>query len=386
MEKEIQVKTDCRKFCPDRPCSPHKTTGVLCSDCQQYSPFSEKILIIKLDALGDVLRTTSILTPLKKKYPDSLVYWLTLSNATAALENIAQIDKVLTVDSLKDSFWINCLLSDEEFDIVINTDASYKSAALARHVRAKEKIGFTLDARGTTVALSEAAGYWFSMGVNDRIKKENTRTYQSIIADIIAVPDTDMPILVNLTKDEAAYGRAVIEKAKEFSPGRPTVGINPGSGTRWPQKRWKREKYAQLIDRLNKEHNINIVLLGGPEEKEINRWIVENISTPVIDAGTEHSLRGFMGLVNTCDTVVCADTICMHIACGLKKNTVAIFGPTSAAEIDLYGRGSKIVTSVDCACCYRTDCTKSPNCMDAISLDEVFDAVNACLPHTCAVK
>ena len=48
-----------------RPCDPHKKDGVKCDSCPYYKPINFKILIIKLDAVGDVLRTTSILMPLK---------------------------------------------------------------------------------------------------------------------------------------------------------------------------------------------------------------------------------------------------------------------------------------------------------------------------------
>ena len=50
------LKTDCRHFKGDRPCDPHKESGVKCNDCNYYQPISFKILIIKLDAVGDVLR------------------------------------------------------------------------------------------------------------------------------------------------------------------------------------------------------------------------------------------------------------------------------------------------------------------------------------------
>ncbi len=71
------LKTDCRLFKGDRPCDPHKEKGVKCDHCNYYQPIKFKILIIKLDAVGDVLRTTSILKPLKKKYPDCFIVWCT---------------------------------------------------------------------------------------------------------------------------------------------------------------------------------------------------------------------------------------------------------------------------------------------------------------------
>ena len=71
------LKTDCKHFPGNKPCIPSKTEGKKCDDCNYYNPVDFKILIIKLDATGDVLRTTSILPALKREYPKSHITWLT---------------------------------------------------------------------------------------------------------------------------------------------------------------------------------------------------------------------------------------------------------------------------------------------------------------------
>jgi hypothetical protein len=78
----IQLKTDCRSFRGDIPCKPHKQSGVHCVDsdgqtCPYYDRVEEKILIIKLGAVGDVIRTTPLLYKLKEEYPRAKIFWLT---------------------------------------------------------------------------------------------------------------------------------------------------------------------------------------------------------------------------------------------------------------------------------------------------------------------
>jgi heptosyltransferase-2 len=87
------------------------------------------------------------------------------------------------------------------------------------------------------------------------------------------------------------------------------------------------------------------------------------------------SLRGFIQLVDLCDVVLTGDTLALHVATGLGRRVVAIFGPTSSKEIDLYGRGTKIVPGIDCTCCYKVDCCREPNCMDLVRSETVFEAV-----------
>jgi ADP-heptose:LPS heptosyltransferase len=78
--------------------------------------------------------------------------------------------------------------------------------------------------------------------------------------------------------------------------------------------------------------------------------------------------------------VVTGDTTALHLAIALKKKVLAIFGPTCAQEIELYGRGEKIVSPLSCAPCYRRSCSVVPNCMEAISAGEVMRKIRPLLP------
>src|SRR5688572_32883598 len=72
-------KGDCRHFRGDVPCAPHKREGVHCDDCPHYDPIQGRILIIKLGAIGDVIRTTPLLRKLKADHPRAHITWLTHS-------------------------------------------------------------------------------------------------------------------------------------------------------------------------------------------------------------------------------------------------------------------------------------------------------------------
>ncbi len=100
------LKIDCAYFKGERPCKFHKEDGVKCDECNHYKPIKNKILIIKLDAIGDVLRTTSILPPLRKKYPDAFITWCTKSNATQLFSNNDFVDEIITTEEELEGFQI----------------------------------------------------------------------------------------------------------------------------------------------------------------------------------------------------------------------------------------------------------------------------------------
>ena len=90
------------------------------------------------------------------------------------------------------------------------------------------------------------------------------------------------------------------------------------------------------------------------------------------DFGT---LRNFSGIVNQSRLLVSSDSLAMHLAIALKKKLVVFFGPTSPAEIELYGLGTKVYSKMDCLVCYKKKCDIKPNCMELLSIDEIFEAV-----------
>lgn len=73
--------------------------------------------------------------------------------------------------------------------------------------------------------------------------------------------------------------------------------------------------------------------------------------------------------------VVTGDTLAMHIALATERRVVVLFGPTSAAEIELYDLGEKVVPDMECLVCYKQTCDYVSNCMDQISVDMVAQAV-----------
>ena len=85
----------CRFFDENYACDTLTNEGYEnCEQCKFASEYDKKILIIKLGALGDVLRTTPILHALREKYPNCLIYWLTLEESEELLKNNINIPQI----------------------------------------------------------------------------------------------------------------------------------------------------------------------------------------------------------------------------------------------------------------------------------------------------
>ncbi|MCX7919343.1 MAG: glycosyltransferase family 9 protein [bacterium] len=360
---------DCRYFVGEKPCK----FKVVCQGCSHYAPVSERILIIKLAAIGDVLRTTPLLTGLKKKYPRSFITWLTDPGAAELLNNIPELDRLLRYNGAET---LTRLLV-ERFDILICLDKEVRATGLAMLVNAQDKIGFGLNQFGTIFPFDTRSEYAFELGVNDELKfRLNRKTYPEILYEMVGLPYHKEEYVFQLA--ESSWQKAK-EKAKQwkFAPTDLIVGLNTGAGSVFATKKWTISGFIKLAELIYKKYQpkVKLLLLGGPEEIGRNQEILKNSRVPLIDTGTDNSLTDFSGLINLCDIVITADSLAMHLAIALKKHVVALFGPTVAQEIEFYGRGEPVIARADCAPCYRQKCNQLISCMDRLEAKTVFRAV-----------
>ncbi|MFZ1517650.1 MAG: glycosyltransferase family 9 protein [Ignavibacteriaceae bacterium] len=363
------LKTDCKHFPGNKPCIPSKTEGKKCDDCDHYKSIDFKILIIKLDATGDVLRTTSILPALKRDYPKSHITWITKRNAKDLFTNNPLVDELFFIE---DNDTISRLLV-EKFNILIHPDASPVSASLASIANAEIKKGFVLDEKGKVIPVNEDAVEWLEMGAFDDLKKKNQKTYQEIIHTIAGLKYQKDEIQVHLNQKEIDFKNHFYSdnNLKRFKY---LVGLNTGAGTRWQYKQWQLEGYIELIKKLNTKKEIGILLYGGPDEIERNKNLKDKFPD-VIDTGIDNSLRQFFSLLDLCDVLVTSDTMALHAAAALRKKIICLFGPTSNTEIEDYGRIEKIIPDLECLVCYKTRCDFAITCMGSITSDMVYKSV-----------
>lgn len=369
-KKNRKIAFDCRFFLGDRPCKWHKQKGVQC-ECEYFSPIKGNILIVKLDAMGDVLRTTCLLPCIAEKWPGMNVAWITRQESVPLLENNPYVHDIIPYgpDAL-------VTLAARSFDYAICLDAGEVSAGMAAMANAKKKIGYILDKEGHVSATNEAAENWLRMGIFDDLKSANQRSYQEIMCSILDVPDDNLSYTLTLTDLEIKRGRDhLVDSGLNLE--RKIIGIHTGGGGRWTLKQWNEDKFSELILELSRElgNEIQILLFGGPLERELNSRLIGRMSGSVLDAGCDNEVRHFASLIRNCSVVLSGDSLAMHVAIAMGRRVVVLFGPTSNTEIELFGLGEKVIPDLDCLACYKKVCDFKTNCMDLISVDMVRKAI-----------
>jgi len=314
------------------------------------------------------------LHPIKNKYPNSQVTWVTNQKAAGILKGNDFIDRIMFM-----SFETALQLDIEEFDIVYNFDKAHEACALMSKIRSKEKKGFTLGKDGMIIPLCEAARYFMDIGLSDKLKRLSQKTQQQIVFEIanfnynheksIYVIDEESKILANELLKKNGVGE------KDF-----IVSFNTGCSNRlFVDRKWTIEGYAELAALLYNLLGAKIVLLGGPGEIERNQEIAKISTVPIINSGNDNTIELFAALIKRSNLVVSGDTLGGHLAAALNVPVVLIFGNVIASEIELYGNGKKVQTNMSCFACYKHKCEFKKTCMNRITAVQVFNAAKELL-------
>jgi ADP-heptose:LPS heptosyltransferase len=372
------IHYDCRYFLGHKPCRFRRK----CAGCPHRSPFGKRILIIKLAAMGDVLRTTPLLRGLKKRDKVCHITWITEPNVVPILRGIAQIDRLLpyTQDTALQ-------MEMETFDELYCFDKEPRASALAMKIRAERKIGFGMGPTGSIICLNKESEYTYELGINDILKFcTNAKTYPELVFECAGLPYKKPReyVLPDLSPEIKQAEKWLLKAGAR--PGDLKIGLNTGAGDVFAIKKWTEDGYIGLADRLSKELGAKVLLLGGPGEVERNLRITAATKYPVINTGNDNPIREFAGLVGNCGLMITGDTLALHIAIGLKVPVLVMLGPTCHQEIELYGRGAKVISNFDCSPCYLSVCPKDVTCMDAISVDSVFESAAGLLRARATAK
>jgi heptosyltransferase-2 len=327
-----------------------------------------KILIIKLSAIGDVLRTTTLLHGLKRKFPDAAISWLTYCSAADLLRGNHLIDRLFGFNAKNSKS-----LKKGRFDLLICLDKEREATSLARDIAASRKAGFGIDKNGKLAIFNKESEYAYRLGISDELKfRSNRKSYPEIIYEMCGLEYMQDRYILNLSKPEIMQARHKLARSginkEDF-----VIGLNTGAGARFANKMWPFEKHKALIKEMLKIKDIRILLLGGRMEKGLNQALKAVFKDKIYDSGNANSLREFASIIKHCNVIITGDTLAMHIAIALNKYVVAIFGPTCSQEIELYDNGIKIVSDLMCSPCYKRRCNKKDNCMSRIKIKDVIE-------------
>ena len=350
----------------------------------------QKFLILRLGAVGDVIRTLPAVKALKDYYPSSHIAWVVEEPSKALLESQPEIDEVILFPRKR---WTNGIQSLSEiprtarevlgfvsdlrrrgFDTVFDFHGILKSGLISFFSGAPKRIGF--DRR------SIKEGNFLFSNVKVQLQKERMSRYQRNFSLLrgIGLKVNGFRQSLNIPQKDQEYIESFFSGLSISSKG-PLIAIHPGTSQKTFYKRWMSNQYSQLADRLIQELRASVIFTWGPDEL---RW-VEDIQKEMKEVSIlgpkTNSLTQLGELYRRCNLYVGGDTGPMHIASFMGIPVVVIYGPTDPIVNEPLGQHRKVRKEVGCNPCRNRSC-KELTCLKAITAEDVFQTTKEMLIQT----
>jgi ADP-heptose:LPS heptosyltransferase len=336
-------------------------------------PHAQRILVIRLGALGDIVRTRFAFPGLRALYPNAQIDWLVEDRAAAGLTGIVGLDGVVQVprsalrwrhprDGLRRLSRLIGELRASRYDLALDFHGILKSALLAWQARVPVRVGYE---RGLA---REGSSRFMTHRVAVRSTHLSRFERNAALLRFLGgeVPSTGPPPL-RLPAEARALGEGLPEEP---------VILHPGTSPTTRYKRWDPARYAEVALQLRERVGAPSLVTWGPVpgERESAEAVVRRAQGAATLAPHTGSIAALLALLSRARIFIGSDSGPMHLACLAGAPVVVMFGPTDPLENGPFpGVPSRVLRhDVGCNPC-RRGCPALP-CMGAVEVEEVVKA------------
>ncbi|MCB9218471.1 MAG: lipopolysaccharide heptosyltransferase II [Ignavibacteriales bacterium] len=327
----------------------------------------KKILVVQTAFIGDVILVTPLLRALNDLFPNSQIDIMVTPQTSNILNNNPNINSIIIFDKkknkLKASLKVLRQLKLIKYDIVFTPHSSITTAILIFLAGIPIRVGF-----------DRWSARWL---LTHKVKHlANVHKIKKILNLLSPFTDREYSMQTELfpTKEMIENALSIVGDLKLNS--KKLIALAPGSN--WFTKRWPKEYYKQLAEKLNKL-NFGLIFIGSKDEENLCEEIKPDEKS--INLAGKLSLLESAAVVELCDIMICNDSGALHIADAVKTDVISFFGPTvKSIGYFPYRENDKVLeVELDCRPCSSHGTNKCPlehhNCMKMIEPDFVVQEV-----------
>lgn len=349
-----------------------------------------KLLVIKLDHIGDLVLTIPALKALRKRYPNIQLDVMVNPKSQAVIQELNEIDHIYLYDSrdfdrddhieqeglgrnISTIHKIRC----EKYDICIGLREDLSNIPIQLMCGAKENVSFSTN--------TQFAGY-----LDQSVENDESKHAARIQFDLLKKLDVEMPKILVPEVPVSKDGRLWAEQfLLEQERGNVSVRIGLSIGGGWFLNWWPVENYVRLAAKIKHTYpDAEIILVGGSAEKKLEKSFQKIADFDYISAIGKADIGQMCALYEKMDLVVSNDGGPMHMATAVKTTVIALFGPSPYQRFGPLGSDNIIITKkYPCSPCPQFVKGQAPHCQDnqcmkAITVEEVYQAVVAKMERT----
>ncbi len=352
------------------------------------SAHPRRILVIRLDLIGDLVLSMTVVRALKRTYPEAEIDLLALPASSKVVHNDPDLAEIITYDpnawrrpkaliqpkNWRDAYTLLRRLRARHYDIAISVFGNW-AGLLAVLGGAKRRVGFGRESYPGFMTDSVPGRHW---SPNDHKHEVDYCLELAQAAGATITPADRVPRLY--VDPQASQQLEQLLLKEGLQPGKPLIAChvssNNGQSKRWPIPYW-----ATLIDKLMRQQDAQVVLTGASGDLPLIESVTRRMQEHAINLAGKTSLPQLVALLQRADLVISGDSGPMHIAAAVGTPLIAIHGPTDPALSGPVSPTATILRSaIWCSPCYNArdtaDCRFfTTQCMKNILPAQVFEVV-----------
>jgi len=323
----------------------------------------DRILIVRLSSLGDIVHTLPAFASLRRGFPGAKIRWAVEEKGKEILDLVPGIDEVAVIDKRK---WLRAARGIKDRDqIALDFQGLVKSALLAYLSRSRRRLGFSRE------NLKEPLASLFYTECLSPIPEEEGHVISKNLKllQVLGISDArfDFPLEIPAGVIQSVRSKLA---AAGWQENLKVIVYNIGAA--WESKRWFPEKWIEMIGKVHLPDAFPLLLWGNEVEKKLAEAVAGKTGVRV---GPDLSIKEVIALLRMASLLVSGDTFALQAACALDLPVVALFGPTNPRRNGPFqGRDRVIYKALGCSPCYKHECSNL-KCLQAISAEEVSAAV-----------
>jgi len=331
----------------------------------------KKILIFNVNWLGDVLFSTATIRNIRRNFPESFIACAIPSRCYPVLKDNPHLDEIIIFDekdrhkSLIARLNFVTFLRSKKFDTVFLLHRSFSRALICRLAGINERIGHYTPKRAFLLSKS------IPLPKKDSLHRID---YYLNVIEKAGLRVEDRYLEFFYSEDDQKIVEQFLSK-QGIGQDDLVIALNPGGN--WLPKRWPKEYWAELADKLISQLQAKVIFTGSSSDIVlVNQIISLMMHKPVVASGV-FNIKQLAALAKKAKIFITADSGPLHIANAVGARIIALFGPTSPEITGPYPPGNAVILQKNVGClipCYKVRCNDN-RCMKMITSDDVLSAV-----------
>ena len=344
-----------------------KTLSVLESRTRSGTP---KILVSRLDRLGDVVLSLPAIHALREHFPEARISALVRPETKELLEGHPDLDEVIAYDYGKKGrhrFYVGYFrflkeITRRRFDVAFVLHPGIRSELIPFLAGIPYRIGY-----------QSPRSFLLSTAIKDErhLGKKHESEYALDVIRAFGVP-----------AKEGLVGHLFVSPGPPSETAEKLIAIHPGSSC--PSKRWGPDRFQSLALRLLQEYPHRLLVIGGREEVKTGQQFRQALGERVTDLTGKLSLKELAETLKRCDLLISNDSGPVHVGAAVGTPVISLFGRNKAGLSPRrwrpLGQGHVVIQKdVGCAVCLAHECTIDFECLKAITVEDVLDSARRLL-------